>query len=116
MRLALCNLIFWGFVALRVLNLFCVFILFTDLCKTKANGDMVTGAWEDDDLKDGMGKVKYSNGSVYEGNFKRGKRNGKGNMTYKYLNLQKGGVREGLRWYAMVAWSAMCSAMVRAAV
>ena len=35
-------------------------------------------------MKEGMGKVSYTDGSVYEGNFKRGKRNGKGKMTYSY--------------------------------
>jgi hypothetical protein len=52
--------------------------------QTKENGDKFTGAWEGDTIKEGQGKIVFRDGSVYEGNFDGGKRNGRGTATYKY--------------------------------
>lgn len=35
-------------------------------------------------MKEGHGKLVLRDGSVYEGDFESGKRNGKGTATYKY--------------------------------
>ena len=48
---------------------------------------------------DGQGKMKYNDGSVYEGTFEKGLRNGEGTMVYhdksKYVGRWKDDQKDG---------------------
>ena len=48
----------------------------------KNNGEVYEGDWNENGLN-GAGKVKYSNGDTFVGNFKEGKREGPGRMIIK---------------------------------
>jgi hypothetical protein len=52
--------------------------------KTYANGDKLTGEWENDVIRNGPGMMVTADGSVYEGNFENGRRSGFGIAKYKY--------------------------------
>ena len=43
---------------------------------TLDNGDQYEGEWDDEGFRDGDGILEYVDGSLYEGNFKRGKCHG----------------------------------------
>ena len=45
---------------------------------TYINRDVYEGTLNKNDLPDGKGKCKYSDGTYYQGEWKNGKRNGKG--------------------------------------
>ena len=52
---------------------------------------------------DGLGVYKYANGSVYDGNWKDNKFNGRGKLTHpsgkQYDGYFKDGLPEGQGWY-----------------
>ena len=41
-------------------------------------------------LPEGLGTLTFTNGSVFEGTFKQGKRTGKGKITYENGNIYSG--------------------------
>ena len=57
-----------------------------------SNGDVYEGNWKDD-FKHGYGKMTWADGAVYEGNYKEGVKHGYGKMTWA-----DGDVYEG-NWY-----------------
>jgi hypothetical protein len=53
------------------------------------NGDIYEGEWTDN-MKNGKGKMKYVNGDIYEGEWTDEMKNGKGKMTYENGNIYEG--------------------------
>lgn len=46
-----------------------------------SNGNIYNGNWKDD-LKNGLGKMNYPNGACYEGEWMKGKKHGEGTYFY----------------------------------
>ncbi len=66
---------------------------------TDSNGDKYIGHWENNEIK-GYVEIYYAIGAIYKGEWKDGKANGKGTLTYKiidicYIGEWKDGKREG---------------------
>ena len=63
-----------------------------------SNGDVYEGNWKNN-LKQGYGIMKYSNGNIYEGDWEKDKKNYYGKMSYmngeKYKGYWKNDLREG---------------------
>ena len=68
-----------------------------------ANGDYYVGAWNNDCIE-GFGRYHYNTGRAFEGNFKAGKREGRGKFQqlngsvdiYRYVDDKRAG--DGVRW------------------
>ena len=54
------------------------------------DGNEYEGEWDDQNVIDGFGTLYYIDGSIYEGNFKKGMRCGKGRMIYANTNIYEG--------------------------
>ncbi len=57
------------------------------LTRTLRTQDAFEGSFENDERKDGPGKMSYSDGSVYEGEFLNQQRSGMGRLTYPNGNV-----------------------------
>lgn len=53
------------------------------------------GAIDDDNIPNGHGKMKYTDGHVYEGNWKDGEPHGHGKMIYNDGNVYEGNWENG---------------------
>jgi hypothetical protein len=52
-----------------------------------------------DDLMQGEGKLEYGNNSSYKGSFLKGKRSGKGSITYSFAKMEYHGSWLNDKWH-----------------
>lgn len=72
--------------------------------KNKVKGIEYKGNWKKG-LRDGKGEIGYKSGAVYKGEFKNGKRHGFGVIYYPSGNIYQGQFKNGQKWgYGEMFW------------
>ena len=67
------------------------------ITKMNRNGSHCKGQWNDKEQLHGIGKITCSNGTVFEGEFKDGKKTGFGKITYSNGTVFEGEFKDGKR-------------------